>query len=123
MSKIEKFEDLECWKATRILVNYVFLLMNKPVFIKDFDLRSQFRRSALSSMNNIAEGFDRNSNAEFLYFLNIASGSCGELRSMPYVLIDNRLINQDELEELQEKINTTQKLVKGLIKYLKGRKS
>lgn len=123
MSKIEKFEDLECWKAARILVNHVFMLMNKPAFVKDFDLRSQLRRSAISSMNNIAEGFDRNSNAEFIYFLNISSGSCGELRSMSYVLIDNRLITQDEFQELQDKISSTQKLVKGLIKYLKTRKS
>ena len=75
MSKIERFEDLECWKAARTLVNYVFPLTIKSVFSKDFDLKSQMRRSALSIMNNIAEGFDRNSNAEFIYFLNISCGS------------------------------------------------
>lgn len=123
MSKIERFEDLECWKAAMILVNYVFSLTNKQGLAKDFDLKSQMRRSALSTMNNIAEGFDRNSNAEFIYFLNISSGSCGELRSMSYVLVNNKFINQDEFKELQDKIITTHKLVKGLIKYLKGRKS
>jgi four helix bundle protein len=123
MGKIERFEDLECWKAARILVNYVFSLTNKSVYTKDFDLKSQLRKSSLSTTNNIAEGFDRNSNAEFIYFLNIANGSCGELRSMSYVLIDNKFINEDEFKELQDKIITTHKLVKGLIKYLKGRKS
>ena len=123
MGKIERFEDLECWQAAMILVNYVFSLTNRQSLAKDFDLKSQMRRSALSTMNNIAEGFDRNSNAEFKYFLNISSGSCGELRSMSYILVDNKLINQNEFKELQDKIITTHKLVKGLIKYLKGRKS
>jgi four helix bundle protein len=123
MGKIERFEDLECWKAAMILVNYVFSLTNKQGLAKDFDLKSQMRRSELSTMNNIAEGFDRNSNAEFIYFLNISSGSCGELRSMSYVLVNNKFVNQDEFKELQDKIITTHKLVKGLIKYLKGRKS
>ena len=91
MSKIEKFEDLECWRAARILVNYIFPLTNRTTFSKDFDLKSQMRRSALSIMNNIAEGFDRNSNAEFIYFLNISCGSCGELRSISYVLMDNNI--------------------------------
>ena len=122
MSKIEKFEDLECWRQSRILVNYIFPLSNRTTFSKDFDLKSQMRRSALSIMNNIAEGFDRNSNAEFIYFLNISCGSCGEIRSMSYVLLDNKYINQDEFKELQDKILNTNKLVKGLIKYLRRRK-
>jgi four helix bundle protein len=123
MSKIERFEDLECWKAARELVNYIFPLTNRTTFSKDFDLKSQMRRSALSIMNNIAEGFDRNSNAEFIYFLNISCGSSGELRSMSYILMDNNYINQDEFMKLQDMILNTNRLVKGLIKYLKGRKS
>ena len=113
---------MECWKAARNLVNQIFSLTNKTSFTRNFDLRSQMRRASLSIMNNIAEGFDRNSNAEFIYFLNISCGSCGELRSMSYVLMDNNYINQDDFKELQDKIFNSDILVKGLLKYLRHRK-
>ena len=105
MAKIERFEDLECWKAARELVNYVYDLCEKPGLSKDFDTKSQIKRASVSCMNNIAEGFGRYSRKEFIRFLDISQSSGMEVRSMSYVLLDRKYINQQEFETLYEKAN------------------
>ena len=92
MAKIEKFEDLDCWKAVRELVNLAFEVSEKGKLRTDFDTRSQFKRAALSSMNNIAEGFTRVSQKEFMRFLDISRSSAGEVKSMTYILDDQNYI-------------------------------
>jgi len=84
MAKIERFEDLECWKAARELVNFVYEVSETGKLKRDFDTKSQFRRAALSVMNNIAEGFTRLSPKEFMRFLDIARKFCR--RSQKYDL-------------------------------------
>jgi len=84
--KIENFEDIEAWKEARILVKDVYGVFGK---IRDFSFRDQIQRAAVSSMTNIAEGFDRGSNREFIQFLVIARGSALEVKSLPLSCIKN----------------------------------
>ena len=118
MAKVEKFEDWDCWKAGRELVNLVFDLCEKPALAKDFDTKSQIKRASVSTMNNVAEGFGRYSNNEFVRFLNIAQSSALEVRSMSYVLLDRKYITPKEFDLLYEKSNKVIGLNNGFIRYL-----
>lgn len=94
------FEDLEVWKLSRNLTNQVYGITKEKSFSKDFGLTDQIRRSAVSIMSNIAEGFERGGNKEFIQYLYIAKGSCGELRSQLYVASDQNYITRQILEEM-----------------------
>ncbi len=122
MSKVERFEDLICWQKSRQLVNLVYMVSDKGKFKTDFDLKSQFRRAAVSSMNNIAEGFSRYSQKEFIRFLDISSSSSGEVKSMLYLLEDLEYVSAEELERLHLSIDETKKLTLALLKYLVNKK-
>jgi len=121
MAKVEKFEDLECWKASRELVNYVYDLCEDGMLAKDFDTRSQIRRAASSTMNNIAEGFGRYSRKEFVRFLEISQASGMEVRSMSYILLDRNYVTTQQFEILNEKANKVISLANGFIRYLNSR--
>ncbi len=94
------FEGLEVWKLSRNLTNQVYGITKEKSFSKDFGLTEQIRRSAVSIMSNIAEGFERGGNKEFIQYLYIAKGSCGELRSQLYVASDQNYITRQILEEM-----------------------
>lgn len=81
MAKIERFEDLEVWKDAMLLCESTYKLTNEKSFSVDFALKDQIRRSAISVPSNISEGFERDAKNQFIYFLVIAKGSCGELRT------------------------------------------
>lgn len=85
---IKYFEDLEVWKEARRLTNRIYRMTQDAKFSKDFGLRDQIQRAVVSIMSNIAEGFERGGNQEFIQFLYIAKGSCGEVRSQLYVALD-----------------------------------
>ncbi len=121
MSKIERFEDLNCWKEARELVKMVFLICRKKELKHDYALVKQIKNAALSVMNNIAEGFGRISDKEFIRFLDFSEGSAQEVRSMTYVLIDLNYIDEKEFLLLQNKLETTRNLVLGLIRYLRNK--
>lgn len=89
---LKDFEELEIWKMARDLTNQVYSLSSDGKFSKDFVLRDQIRRSAVSIMSNIAEGFERGGNPEFVQFLSIAKGSCGEARCQVYIAMDQEYI-------------------------------
>ena len=93
---IERFEDLIAWQKARELTRQVYLLTRKEEFFKDFGLRDQIRRAAVSVMSNIAEGFERGSTAEYHQFVVIAKGSCAEVRSQLYVGFDAGYITEAE---------------------------
>jgi four helix bundle protein len=115
---IERFEDLEVWQFSRILVKEIYLLTENKYFQKDFGLASQLQRSSVSIMANIAEGFERKSKKEFMQFLYISKASCGELRSHLYILLDLNLIDKLKFNELYLSVEKISKSLSGFIKYL-----
>lgn len=96
------FEDLYIWQLGRELVNLIYDLTDQKSFT-DFSLKDQIRRAVVSVISNIAEGFERGTKDEFLYFLYIAKGSCGEVRSQLYVALDRRYINIKDFNTATEK--------------------
>jgi len=116
---IERFEDLDIWKEARELCKYIFEITEKEPFCKDYKLRDQIRASSGSIMDNIAEGFERDGNKEFIQFLSIAKGSCGECRSQTYRAFDYSYIKQDILDKLINKTIQLSKKISSLISYLK----
>jgi len=117
---LSNFEDLPIWQKARELSKFVFHLTDAEPICKDFRFRDQIRSSAGSVADNIAEGFEREGNKEFIQFLFIAKGSCAETRSQSYRAFDNQYINQDQLEELVEKTRGISTDVSNFIKYLKN---
>ena len=95
--KAERFEDLGIWMRARMLAKDIYALVAKSGMSKDFGLRDQIQRAAVSVSSNIAEGFERNSNKEFVNFLFIAKGSCGEVRSQLYIAFDVGYISETQL--------------------------
>jgi four helix bundle protein len=118
MSTFKKFEDIEAWQKARTLCQMVYTLTKKSDFAKDFDLKNQIRRSSGSVMDNIAEGFERGGNREFIQFLSIAKASAGEVRSQLYRAIDNDYITKTEFDETYALTNEVGKMISGLMNYL-----
>lgn len=116
---IERFEDLDCWKAARHLVKGVYSLTQNSLFARDFGLRDQIQRATISVMANIAEGFGTVSNAEFIRFLGFASRSALEVQSHLYAAADLGYINSTEFDAAFAKSQDCVNLCKGFIKYLK----
>jgi four helix bundle protein len=116
---IRSFRDLVCWQLARELVRDVYGFTAKPEFRRDFTLVDQSRRSATSILFNISEGFERDGNREFLNFLSIAKGSCGELESALIVASDQRYISRDELTGEAQKIRRCSKVIAGLMRHLR----
>ncbi|MFN7120280.1 MAG: four helix bundle protein [Saprospiraceae bacterium] len=116
--KITRFEDLECWKAARTLTKAIFFASNNGKLATDWDTRSQLRRAAVSTMNNIAEGFARYHTKDFIRFLEIAQSSAAEVKSMLYLLEDIDYLDKPLLQELHQKTDILRKLTLGLIRYL-----
>ena len=118
MAAIKRFEDMESWKLSRKLVFRFYQLCNKEPFSKDFALLDQMRRSSISIMSNLAEGFERNGNREFIQFCHIAKASAGEFRSQLYIAIDTGYLSQEQFNELFSMVIEISKLISGMIKYL-----
>ena len=114
-----QFEELDIWKQSRELCKNIYTITNYVLFDKDFRFRDQIRASSGSIMDNIAEGFERNGNKEFIQFLYIAKGSCGEVRSQLYRAIDNNYIKKEEFDELHNQTRQLSKSISGFIQYLK----
>ncbi|MCL2434720.1 MAG: four helix bundle protein [Lentimicrobiaceae bacterium] len=115
-----QFEELDIWKQSRVLCKDVYRITNYELFSKDFRLRDQIRASSGSIMDNIAEGFERNGNKEFIQFLYIAKGSSGETRSQLYRALDNNYIHQEEFNTIYNKVFQLSKSISGFIQYLKN---
>ncbi len=117
--KIERFEDIEAWQLARELTRTVYGLAKKPLFAKDYGLKKQIQNAAGSSMHNIAEGFDSETNPEFIRFLRYAKRSCTEVQSELYLALDEEYISSDEFKETFELAGRTRAAVRGFINYLK----
>ena len=120
MSTFKKIEDIEVWQKARSLTKSVYdLFKNSPQLKRDFTLKDQAFRATFSIMLNIAEGFARNTDKEFTQFLYIAKGSASELKSIFYILKDTSLISSDTFNDFYGKISEVEKMLSGLISYLK----
>ena len=117
--RIDRFEDIEAWQLARELARKVYRLTKKPKFTRDYGLKRQIQDAAGSSMHNIAEGFDSETNAEFIRFLRYAKRSCTEVQSELYVALDEDYISPNEFKDAYEQARRTRAAVRGFINYLK----
>ncbi|PKN62241.1 MAG: four helix bundle protein [Deltaproteobacteria bacterium HGW-Deltaproteobacteria-15] len=118
MARIERFEDIEAWQKARELTRQVYRYTVESLFAKDYGLRDQIRRAAVSVMSNIAEGFERGGNKEFRQFLSMAKGSAGEVKSHLYVALDAGYIDQSSFNALYACANDTSRMTGGLMRYI-----
>lgn len=118
MPKILSFEDLEIWQLARELCNDIFEIAQNSDLKTDFKLYAQIDRSSGSIMDNIAEGFERNGNKEFIQFLSISKGSCGETRSQLYRILDRKYINPEKFEATKEKTIVLGRKISAFMTYL-----
>ncbi len=118
MPTIKRFEDLECWQQARKFVQLIYNLTKKNAFSKDFRLVGQITDSAVSSMANIAEGFHRKSNRDFMKFLDYSRSSIAETVSHSYVALDQHYINEEEMELIKNQADIVWKKVNNFISYL-----
>jgi four helix bundle protein len=116
--RIDQFEDIEAWQLARELTRKVYNLTKKTRFDKDFGLKGQIQNAAGSSMHNIAEGFDSETNPEFIRFLRYAKRSCTEVQSELYVALDQKYITKEEFQEVYDHAGRTRAAIRGFIKYL-----
>lgn len=119
MASIQKFEDLICWQRARQLANFIFDITDKPQF-KDFDLKRQIRRAAISPMSNIAEGFDRGTQNEFVDALFIAKGEAGEVRAQLYISLDRKYIDMSTFQNGMKLTDECSRLIQSFSEKLKG---
>ena len=118
--KIERFEDLECWKEARKLVKMVYAAVNaNPAFQKDFRLNGQITGAAVSVMNNIAEGWASQSNAEFIRFLTYSRRSGAETQNCCYVALDQNYFSDNQFHEIYAQALTVIRIIDGLLRYLR----
>jgi four helix bundle protein len=118
VAKFERFEDIDAWKKGRELAKAVYSASNSNSFSRDYGLRDQIRRAAVSVMSNISEGFERSSNKDFVRFLYIAKASSGEVRSQLYVALDQNYIDQNSFDIIYQIALDVSKMISGLISYL-----
>ncbi len=117
--KVQRFEDLEAWQIARELANQVYKITKQESVCRDFGFVDQIRRAAISIMNNIAEGFERGSNKDFVRFLFIARGSAGEVRSLLYLGLDQGYLTNSEFSECRDLCIRSGQIIWALIKGLR----
>ena len=123
MAKIERFEDIQAWQSSRELAKEIYSVTKDGRFARDFGLRDQVRRAAVSIMLNIAEGFARKTNKEFSQFLTVAHGSAAEVQSALYVALDQGYISQRQFDDLYKMTDQISKMIMGFSSYLRKFKS
>jgi len=116
---VQQFEDLEVWKDARRLTQTIYRVTKVGKFSKDFALRDQIQRATISIMSNIAEGFERGGNPEFIQFLYIAKASCGEVRSQLYVALDQTYVSGHEFDQITNSYKRLSSMISNLITYLR----
>lgn len=120
MASIRRFEEIEAWKLARELCKKLGVIIDAGTFKKSFRLITQIESSSGSIMDNIAEGFERGTRAEFIQFLGYAKGSCGEFRSQLYRAFDRNYLNQSEFDEFYTMAVRISAMTQKLIEYLQN---
>ena len=121
--RVERFEDLIAWQKARVLTAEIYRVSSQGHFARDFGLRDQICRAAVSVMSNIAEGFERNRAAESHHFLSIAKASCGEVRSQLYVALDAGYLNEDVFDAMRSRAEEVSRITGGLRASVAQRRS
>ena len=119
MATAKRFEELEVWQSAKTLAVLVYKTTEKDGLKKDYGLKDQLRRASVSIVSNIAEGFERNGNKEFIQFLSLAKGSAGELRAQLHIAKEVGYITSEEFEFIINETSTVSKMLFGLLNYLK----
>jgi four helix bundle protein len=122
MATFKSFEEIEAWQKARELTREIYSVTNQGLFLKDYGLRDQIRRAAVSVLSNIAEGDERGGTAEFAQFLSIAKGSAGEVKAPLYVALDASYITSEVFDRLYSLSDETSRMIGGLMGYLRGSK-
>jgi four helix bundle protein len=118
--KLTRFEDLNCWKEARQLTRQVYDgIGQNTIWQRDIRLASQIQSAAGSVMSNIAEGFARRSNKEFIQFLFVAISSAAEVQSHLYIALDQNYLSKDMFESIYDQASKTARIISGLITYLR----
>ncbi|MFH0947470.1 MAG: four helix bundle protein [Elusimicrobiota bacterium] len=117
--KIERFEDLKVWKDAKNLATEIYKLTSNEKFKKDFGLREQIQRSSVSTLSNIAEGYERNNNKEFIKFLVYAKGSAGEVRAQLHLAYSIGYVSESDFKSVYEKVVDISQQLSNFIKYLR----
>ncbi|MFZ6033715.1 MAG: four helix bundle protein [Melioribacter sp.] len=118
--KINDFTDIDSWKEARLLVSEIYNLTSGEKFNKDYGLKDQIQRAAVSIMSNIAEGFDSGSTKSFINFLRYSYRSSSEVESLLYLALDLKYIKEDEFTPILERTKKIKSLLGGFIRYLKS---
>ncbi|MBK1876622.1 four helix bundle protein [Pelagicoccus mobilis] len=121
MAHYDTFEDLPIWQLARKLTASIYLKTRAGEFAHDRGLKDQIQRASVSIVSNIAEGFERKSDKEFINFLSIAKGSAGEVRAQLYVALDIDYITESEQIELNESFKDLSAQIAGLMRYLQNK--
>ncbi len=115
MPTISRFEEIEAWKTARQLTNLIYKFSTQEKFARDFGLRDQIRRAAVSVMSNIAEGFESQTQAQFIRYLGIAKASAGEVRSQLYVALDQSYVSKEQFDEA---FDLADKALRQLVRFI-----
>ena len=114
----QSFENLQVWQSARTLTRWIYTITKSGPLSADFGLKDQLQRASVSVMANIAEGFERSSSREYRQFLNIAKGSCGEVRSLLYIVQDNGYYSEQDIQKIQQESVKISKMLNALIRTL-----
>jgi len=120
MNKIERFDDIIAWQKAWELTRQIYGCTKVGLFARDFGLRDQIQRSSVSTMANIAEGFERGGDKEFIQFLSHSKGSCGEVKSHLYVALDQQYVTGDQFKLLYDQADEVSRLAAGFMAYLQS---
>ncbi len=118
MATYERFEDLEVWQSSRRLARCIYEVSNQGAFARDFGLRDQMCRAAVSVMSNIAEGFESRTTALFVDYLGRAKGSSGELRAQLYIALDAGYLDKPQFDELFKRADSCSRQLTRFMAYL-----
>ncbi len=118
MPTITRFEDIEAWQTARELTRMVYALTDKGNFAKDFGLKNQIQRAAVSVMSNIAEGFESRTQARFLEFLGHSKASAGEVRCQLYIALDLKYLNQEQFKQVFDLADKSSRQIARFMDYL-----